>query len=286
MLTRKALIVAALSWGLAGFTCLGLPLSAAAEQRADWLMSGPGSPGNYATIDVAFGGIQAGLEHREAIFGGANQLTLRGSAITAVPFGGAQLDADLRILVLTLGMSGGVSDNWRNQTFGASSPFDRKIRREREASGDFNSATFGWFEGRAQLDLPFNDFVLFHNVNSIRSSGAPSRSFDNQIGVVHDGNYVRSDFNLFFKHRDYGAIGPMAQVLNFPLGDRRFTQINYGFMLLTRAGLVRRDDFVVFQMLWNVGDSLGGIDNRDTYGMALLRGPVTFLLAYRSIISL
>jgi hypothetical protein len=249
-------------------------------------MAGAGSPGNYANLDVAFGGVQAGVEHREAIFGGANQLTLLGSAIAAIPFGGAQVDADLRIIVLTLGLSAGASDNWRNQSFGASSPIDRKIRREREAAGDFNAATFGWLEGRAQLDLPFNDYVLFHNVNSIRTSGAPARSFDNQIGVVHDGNYVRSDFQLFLKHRDFGAIGPMAQVLNFPLGERRFTQINYGFALLTRAGLVRRDDFVFFQMLWNVGDSLGGIDNRDTYGMALLRGPVTFTLAYRSVISL
>ncbi|HEX7478779.1 MAG TPA: hypothetical protein VF331_13320 [Polyangiales bacterium] len=265
---------------------LALPLSAFAEQRADWLMAAPGAPGNYANVDVVFGAVQGALEHRENIYGAANQLTLRGSAIAAVPFGGGQVDADLRLLVLTLGMSGGVTDSWRNQSFGANEQMTRKERRMREAAGEFNSASYGFWEGRIGLDLPFNDYALLHSVTSYRYSGAPARSFDNLIGVVHDGNYLRSDWQLFAKHRDWGAIGPMFQLLNYPLGNKLITQLNYGFALVTRAGLVRRDDFVFFQMLWNVGDALGGYDNRDNYGFAMLRGPIMFTLAYRSVISL
>jgi hypothetical protein len=39
-------------------------------------------------------------------------------------------------------------------------------------------------------------------------------------------------------------------------------------------------------MLFHAGDALGGYDNSDVYGMAVLRGPVAFTLAYRSVISL
>ena len=265
---------------------LMLPAVALADQRADWVLSAPGDPGTYVNMDVIFGAVQGGLEHRINIFGMANQLTLRGSAIAAIPFGGTQLDADLRIVILTLGTSVGAADVWHNQTFSATEPLNRKERRQREAGGEFNSAGYGFWEGRAGLDLPFNDFVLFHNVTSYRVSGAPKRSFDNLISVVHDGNYVRSDFQLFFKHRDYGGLAPMLQLLNFPLDGTRHTQVNVGFALIARAGLVRRDDLILFQMLFNAGSSLGGYDNSDTYGLAVLRGPATFTLAYRSVISL
>jgi hypothetical protein len=262
-----------------------LPLTAAAEQRYDWLLSGPGAEGTFVNADVFFGGVQGGLEQRFDIYGGANQLVVRGSALAAIPFGSTQADADLRIVILNLGMSVGAQDVWRNQTFAANEPLTRKQRRQNEASGDFNSSTFGFWEGRVGLVLPFNDYVLFNNVNAFRFTGAPDRSFDNLIGIVHDGEYVRSDFQLFLKHKDFGGLAPVFQVLDFPLDGTRHTQLNLGFLLVTRAGLVGRDDLVVFQMLFHSG-SFGGYDNTDNYGMALLRGPATFTLAYRSVISL
>ncbi len=270
---------------LALLATLSLPLTAAAGERYDWLLSAPGDPGNYLNLDVVFGALQASVEHRENIYGGANQLVLRGSAIGAIPFGGGQVDAELRILVLTLGTSVGGSDVWRNQTFAPGERTDRKERRQREAAGDFNSSTFGFWEGRAGLVLPFDDYVLFNNVNSYRITGAPKRSFDNLIDVVHDGNYLRSDFQLFFHHRKYGALAPMVQLLNFPLDGARHTQLNYGFMIVARAGLVRRDDIIMFQMLFHSA-AFGGYDNTNSYGMAILRGPAMFTLAYRSVISL
>jgi hypothetical protein len=237
-------------------------------------------------MDVVFGAVQTGLEHRLNIYGKANELTLRGSAIAAIPFGGVQADADLRLIILTLGTSVGANDVWRNQTYAAGETLTRKERRQRESAGEFDAAGFGFWEGRVGLDLPFNEYVVFHNINALRITGGPERSFDNLLGVVHDGNYVRADFQLFFKHRDYGGLAPTLQLLDFPLDDVRHTQVNFGFTFVARAGLVRRNDLLLFQMLFHAGDALGGYDNSDAYGLAILRAPAMFTLAYRSVIGL
>ena len=257
----------------------------AAEQRHDWMLAA-GKPGTYLNLDIAFGALQATLEHRIDIFGAANTLTLKGGAIAAIPFGGLQLDADLRIVILNIGASAGVQDIWINETFAPGVEPTRKLRREREAGGDFDTQQFGWLEARAGLVLPFNDYLLFNNVNSFRVLDAQDRTFDYQIGVVHDGNYLRSDFQLFVKDDSFGGLAPMLQLLNFPFEGERRTQLNFGFAFVSRAGLVSRDDLILFQMLFHAGDALGGYDNGNVYGLAVLRGPATFTLAYRSVISL
>jgi hypothetical protein len=262
-----------------------MPVTASANQPQDWMLAA-GKPGTYVNLDAVFGAFQAGLEHRINMFGNANQFTLRASAIAAIPFGSTQVDADLRILVLTLGTSVGAADVWHNQTFAATEDITRKQRREREASGQIDSMTYGFWEGRTTLSLPFNDYVLFNSPHAFRVTGARERSFDNGIGVVHDGNYYRGEFQLFFKHPDVGGIAPLVQLLNFPLDGSRHTQVNYGFIFLSRAGLVRRNDLILFQLLFHPGGELGGYDNRQVYGMAVLRGPVQFTLAYRSVINL
>jgi hypothetical protein len=262
-----------------------LPLSARANQPQDWMLSA-GKPGSYVNLDAVFGAFQASIEHRKNYYGMANQLTLRGSAIAAIPFGSAQIDADLRIVVLTFGASVGAVDSWRNQTFAPGESLSRKERREREAAGEISAMGYGFVEGRLQLALPLNDYMVFNSVAALRVTGADKRSFDNLIGVVHDGNYLRSDVQLFFKHRRIGALAPMVQMLNFPLDGTRHTQLNYGFAFVSRAGLARRDDLILFQMLFHPGGDLGGYNNKDVYGLATIRGPVTFTLAYRSVINL
>ena len=264
---------------------LVLPLSARADQPQDWMLSA-GKPGTYVNLDAVFGAFQAAVEHRINYYGMANQLTLRGSAIAAIPFGSAQLDADLRIVLLTLGASVGATDVWRNQTFAPDESLSRKERREREAAGEMNAMGYGFVEGRAALALPMNDYLVFNSVTSFRLTGADKRSFDNLIGVVHDGNYLRSDIQLFFKHRKVGALAPMLQLLNFPLDGTRHTQLNYGFAFVSRAGLTRRNDLILFQLLVHPGGDLGGYDNKDVYGLATIRGPISFTLAYRSVIDL
>lgn len=249
-------------------------------------MVSAGKPGTFVNLDAVFGAFQSSLEHRINYYGSANQLRLRGGAIVALPFGSTQLDADLRILVLTLGASAGAVDVWRNQTFAADEPLTRKQRREREAAGDMNTMTFGFVEGRVGLAIPLNDHMVFNSVAALRYTGSKARSFDNLLSVVHDGNYLRSDFQFFFKHRRFGAIAPLVQMLNFPLDGVRRTQWNYGFTFVSRIGFTRRNDLLLFDLLIHPGGALGGYDNREVYGLATLRSPISFTLAYRSVISL
>ena len=278
------LLRSAVWYGLV-LTLLLKPLAAAADQPRDWMVAA-GKPGTFANVDAIFGAFQGALERRYNYYGTANQLTLRGSAIAALPFGSSQLDADLRILVLTLGVSAGVVDVWRNQTFAADEPLTRKQRREREAAGDMNTMTFGFVEGRVGVAIPFNDHMVFNSVAALRYTGSDARSFDNLLGVVHDGNYLRSNFQFFFKHKRFGAIAPLVQLLNFPLDGVRHTQWNYGFTFVSRAGFSRRNDVLLFELLVHPGGRLGGYDNREVYGLATLRLPIAFTLAYRSVISL
>src|ERR1700759_4254356 len=90
------------------------PVTAFANQPQDWMLAA-GNPGTYVNLDAVFGAFQAAVERRISIYGKANQLTLRASAIAAIPFGSTQLDADLRIVVLTFGGSVGAMDVWRKQ---------------------------------------------------------------------------------------------------------------------------------------------------------------------------
>lgn len=257
-----------------------------ADQRQDWILAA-GEEGTYLNLDFVFGAVQAAVEHRLPIYGGTNMLMLRAGGLAALPFGSTQADVDLRLLNLTLGLSGGYQSIWRNQSYELGQPYHRMERREREAAGEFNTDNFGFVEGRASIAFPFNDYVVFNQVNAWRVSGAHRRSFDNLSSVVHDGEVVRNDFQLFFKHEDFGGLAPMFQILHFELENDWHTQLNYGFFFVTRAGLVRRDDLVIWQMLFHSGPIFGaGMDNRDVYGSALFRGPLTFLLAYRSQIEL
>jgi hypothetical protein len=268
------------------FYCVSVPVSASADQRQDWVLAA-GDPGTYATLDFIFGAVQAGLEHRMKIFNNANMFTVRGSGIAALPFGSSQADFELRIINLTLGTSVGYQSIWRNQSFAPGQPMDRKERREREAAGEFNNNAFPFWEGRASLAFPFNDYVLLNHVTAWRISDAADRSFNNLLNLVDDGEHVRLDFQLFFKHEDFGGFAPTFQIVSFELDNDWKTQFNYGFMLVTRAGLVQRDDLLLWQMNFHSGPVFGGgIDNRDVYGSALFRGPLTFLLVYRSVIDL
>ena len=254
-----------------------------ADQARDWMIAAQ-PDGTDAMVDVVFPGVQAGLEHRIPIYGEANQLTLRGSALYTVPFFESQADVELRILVLTLGASGGFRNDVHTLTFAPGENLDRHHRRLRDVDGDVTTSDYGFGEGRATVSLPINEYVLFNAINTLRVQDSPDRTFDWRLGVVHDGMVWKSDLMLFFKHRDFGGFAPMAQILNFGLGDNRFTQFNYGFMFVTRPGFVRRNDIFFLQFLFHPGSTFGGYDNVDSYGMHLFFAPITFTLAYRMVL--
>ena len=262
------------------------PQRAHADQRRDWFVAGPREEGTYLSGDFLLGAVQATLAHDRRIYGSANQLTLFGSGMAALPYGTAQAGFDFRIVAISLGASVGVTHAWRGLGCSSDEPCDRDARREKDASGNYRQPTFAFGELRAQLFLPFNRYVTGTAQLTWNVSSAPDRMYDYQNAVVHDGEMLRANFMLFVLNRAWGAAGPTLQLLNFPLDGQRRTQTNFGITALTRAGLVQRDDLFVVQFLWHDARITGGYDNRDTYGSHLWRGPFSLLLAYRAQMTL
>jgi hypothetical protein len=257
--------------------------SARADQARDFMIAAQ-PEGTDALVDVVFPGVQAALEHRLPVYGLSNQLTLRGNALYTVPFYESQADVELRILILTLGASAGLRSDFRALSFGPDESLSSERRRIRDIDGRSEHQTWGFGEGRATISLPINDYVLLNAVNSMRFQGQPDRTFDWRTGVVHDGSLFKSDITLFFKHRQFGGLGPMMQILTFDLRDTSFTQINYGLVFVTRPGFLRRNDIFFVQFLVHPGGTLGSYDNADSYGMHLFFAPITFTIAYRMIL--
>jgi hypothetical protein len=256
---------------------------ARADQPRDFMIAAQ-PEGTDALVDVVFPGAQAALEHRIPIYFLANQLTLRANALYTLPFYESQADAELRILVLTLGASAGFRSDFRGLSFGTDESLSRTHRRIRDIDGRFEHQTWAFGEGRATVSLPINDYVLLNAINSLRFQGQPDRTFDWRTGIVHDGSFFKSDITLFFKHSDFGGIGPIMQIVNFGLRDTRFTQINYGGVLVMRPGFRRRDDIFFVQVLFHPGDTLGSYDNEHSYGAHLFFAPITFTIAYRMVL--
>ena len=114
--------------------------------------------------------------------------------------------------------------------------------------------------------------------------GVPDRTFDWRNSIVHDGTFFRSDNMLFFKHRDWGGIAPVMEIMRFGLDDRHFTQINYGVMVVTRPGFRRENDVFLLQVLFHPGSTFGTYDNSDVYGTHFYFSPIQVTLAYRAVL--
>jgi hypothetical protein len=273
----------------AGFTLvlasilLGQAGAARAEQTRDFMIAAPEN-GTFAFLDLVFPGMQAGIEQRVPIYGNVNQLVLRANALYLVPFYESQADVDLRLLVLTLGASAGFRYDFRSMEFQENERLDRHYRRIREVDGRATDAFWGFGELRATLSLPINDYVLLNAINTYRGQDSPDRSFDWRNGIVHDGTLFRSDIMLFLKSPEFGGFAPTMQILNFELGENRYTQFNYGFFFVTRPGFMRANDMLAIQVLVHPGSTFGGYDNSFSYGAHLFYLPFTFLVAYRMIL--
>lgn len=263
-----------------------LPQGSYAEQRRDWFVSGPRDEGTYLTGDFLLGVFRGTLAHEIQIFGNSNQLTLFGSGTAALPFGTAEAGFDLRIIALSVGASAGVTRTWRGLACDPGQVCSRRVRREKNASGDFTEATVNFGEARVQGFLPFNEYVTGVGQAAYYVSDAPDRMFDYANGIVHDGEFLRVNLMLFLKHRDWGAFAPTLQIFHFPVDGDRHTQINTGFTALTRAGLIVKDDLFLLQMLFHDPGVTGGYDNEQVYGSHIWRGPFTLTLAYRAQLAL
>jgi hypothetical protein len=261
------------------------PRLAHADQARDWMISAPPN-GTFANVDMVLPGAQLGMEHRAPVYGMTNQVTLRANALFTLPFYETQADAELRLVVLTLGASAGYHGDLTHMEFAPDESIDRGQRRKRFVNGAYDTDSWAYGEGRATLSLPINDYVLFNAINYLRvDNGMSERTFDWRNGIVRDGGTLfKSDIMVFFKHRDWGGIGPLVQVLNYELGSNRFTQINYGFQLVTRPGFMRRNDILFLQVLFNPGSTFGTYDDSAGYGNHLIFSPIAFTLAYRMVL--
>jgi len=273
------------------FVCVTLLMAATlsatkhaqAEQRRDWMVA-PQPAGTYANIDLVFPGAQLQLEHRIPFYGVANELNIKANVLPTLVFMESQVDADLRLVVLSLGASAGFRDVFHNISLDSGERFDRTGRRDVEWGGLSNNQISGFGEARATLSLPLNEHMVFLSVNGLRFEGGPDRTFDWRLGIMRDaGMLFRSDTTLFLKHRSFGAIGPQVQILNYPLDGLRNTQVNYGFTFTTRPGLRPRNDILFLSVLVGIGGTINGVPTGDVYGNHLFKMPVTFQFAYRTV---
>lgn len=259
---------------------------AQADQARDWMV-GPQPAGTYANLDVVFPGAQLQLEHRIPFYGVANELNIKASVLPTIVFMESQVDADLRLVVLSLGASAGFRDVFHTITFGPNQAFDAAARRGVDFGGGYSNSTSGFGEARATLSLPLNDHAVFLSINGLRFEGGADRTFDWRLGIVRDsGMLFRSDTTLFYKNRHFGGIGPQVQILNYALDGKRNTQINYGFTFTTRPGLRARNDIFFLSVLVGLGGTVNGVPTGDIYGNHLFKVPVTFQLAYRTVLEI
>lgn len=261
------------------------PGRADAEQPRDWMV-GVQPGGTYLNVDAVIPGAQLLIEHRVPVNGMQNEVDLRANSLITALFYESQMDVDMRIVLFTLGASLGYRDTFRGLIFEPDESLNASHRRERDYAGDFEQMDFGFAEARFNIDIPFNDYVVWHNINTLRYENRPDRSFDWRLGLVHDGLFFKSDFHLFFKHRNFGALAPMVQLVDFHLNDRMRTLLNYGFFFVTRPGLSRWNDILLITMLFNFGKTLGNYDAQNIYGIHTYYAPLTLLIAYRVVFDL
>ena len=239
--------------------------------------------GTDLSFDIALLGAQIILEHRIAIYGNTlNQLKFRVNGLFSPSFMESQVDAELRMLALTVGGAAGYRDTFRNQTYQPGEELSIDHRLSRDVGSDVTNEAWPFFEGRATISLPFNDWVVFNSVNRLRHEERPTASFDWRLGVVHDQQYFASENMLLLKNRDLGGIGPMVQILRFERAETPLTQFNFGAVFTSRVGLRRHNDLFFIQVLFNTG--WPGTDATQTYGLHLLTVPMMITVAYRVVL--
>lgn len=267
---------------LAGLALPALPSVALAEQPRDWALDSR-PEGTVVNADVVFPGFGTSIEHRKQIYGAANELLLRAEVLSIVPLSEVLVDIDLRILFFTLGLQGGVRDTYRNLDMSNELDLSRKRRAKKESDGEINNALWGWGELRLGLTIPMNKYLVVDHITALRTEGRPDRTFDWRSGIVHDGDVMKSTTWVAFKHRDWGAIAPVFQLLVASLDGGTQTFLNYGVALITRPGIFQRNDLALLEMIFNLGPEFGG-DNGDGYfGIHSIDAPFVVRTGYRVV---
>jgi len=251
-----------------------------ADQRRDFMLTEL-TEGDRLILDYLGTGAQVSWVRRRGLYGRANDYSLRLSSLLAYSLGQLAATASLRVLCFELEGTVGYRTVWRNLSFepGENSyckDCDRPARRARDPLFGSSSGTdhFPFAQGTLTLYAPMNDYFVMTSFVSLRYEGLRDRSYDWFFADIHDpGLMVNWEFAAFFKHRDWGGIGPYLQLVSLPRAGRHESEFAFGFNALGRFGLVQRNDVLYFTFLMRPGDG--------TYGVHSYFAPIRALIVYR-----
>ncbi|MFO0572302.1 MAG: hypothetical protein U0263_42170 [Polyangiaceae bacterium] len=239
----------------------------------------------YSMSDAYNVGAQQSLEHRMHLEEGMSMLTTRISGIASYPYADGSINVDARLMLFTLGGSAGYRQVYRNQTFAPGADRSRDARIEREKDGNFDSQGYAYGEGRFRMVVPLDPLFLVAT-GTLRYEDCEDNSFDWYHAFVHDhGLMEKAEGTLFYRHRDFGAIGPYLRFMNVPRmssdgESKRANELNYGFVYGTRPGLVRprggNSDLLLVQMVVKFGDK--------DFGLHPYHLPAYPLVVYRAVL--
>ena len=260
--------------------------AAAAEQPRDYFLNAPRA-GTFAHLDAYTVGVQASLENRADLEQGMSMLHTRLSGIASYPYVDGSANVDIRVFLLTLGASVGYRNVHRNHTFVPGEDRSRDARNDRESDDNFDSQGFGHYEGRARLVIPLDSFFMI-NTGTLRVEDREDNSFDWFHATVHDSGLVgKYEATLFYRHRDFGAVGPYFRYINFERtddagGQSRKGEVQIGGVIGTRPGLITprggNTDLALLQVVASPGDEI--------FGLHGYRVPLYILGVYRATLSL
>lgn len=258
---------------------------AVAQQRRDFMLEFQ-PEGSVLTIDHVGTGAMLGLEHRHGIYGASNELVLGTNLLAAYPLGELSVRSELRMLFLSLGGMLAYRTDWRNLSFEAGENkycvrCNRAARRDDSPLFGDSTGTDSYpiAEAKATIYLPLNEYLVGSTTAAMRYEGRRERSYDwIYTSVYGPGVIGRWEALLFVKHRDWGGIGPYAQLLILPRDGPNKSQWAFGFNAVTRLGLLPRNDLLFLTFLMRPGD--------DEYGQHAYYSPVRALIVYRMILPL
>lgn len=260
--------------------------AAMAEMPRDYFLNAP-SAGTFAHLDAYTVGAQASLENRADLEQGMSMLHTRLSGIVSYPYAEGSANVDVRVFLLTFGASAAYRHVYRDHTFDIGEDRTAAARREREKNDDFGSQGFAYYEGRARLVVPLESLFL-SNLLTVREEKRNDNSFDWFHATVHDaGTIVKYEGTLFFRHRDFGAIGPYLRYMSFPRTNdagrqSRRSEVHFGGVYGTRPGLITprggNADLFLLQVVAAAND--------DIYGLHAYNMPIYLLAVYRATLGL
>jgi hypothetical protein len=255
-------------------------------QPRDYFLNAP-TPGTFAHADAFTLGTQLSLEDRRDLEPGMSMLYTRPSGLLGYAYAEGSMNLDVRVFLLTLGGSAGYRRVYRDFTYAPNQDRSRATRKDREDAGDFGAESYAFGEARVRLVVPL-DHLFLVNTGTVRWEDCNDNSFDWLHANVHDhGRMVMYEATLFYRHRDFGALGPYLRIMDLPKEDasgvsHRVDELHYGLVFATRPGLVRahhgNTDLFLFQAIFKLGDP--------DYGIPAYRMPAYLLAAYRATLRL